>query len=195
MLEIDIREIPVFWINLDADVVRREAMLAFFDENKFENVTRVPGVVHSDHKTGVTLAHLDAFNASPKENFIIMEDDCVKSSWFSPVVTMPNNTDGFYLGVSQAGATPDLLLGLNLIRTVPVSNDICKIENMLAAHAIYYRSRRYARVCMRLTEDALRQDIAHDIFFAMNMRNCNVYCKRRPLFYQHSNTEATNIEW
>ena len=69
MLEIDIRKVPVFWINLDADVVRREAMLTFFATHNFENVTRVPGVVHSDHKTGVTLAHLDAFNASPEENF------------------------------------------------------------------------------------------------------------------------------
>ena len=40
MLEIDIRKIPVFWINLDKDVVRREAMLTFFDENKFESSTK-----------------------------------------------------------------------------------------------------------------------------------------------------------
>ena len=215
MLEIDIRKIPVFWINLDADVVRREAMLKFFETHNFENVTRVPGVVHSEHKTGCGLAHLAAFNAAPAENFIIMEDDCVKSSCFSPVVHMPSNTDGFYLGISRAGAAycPTLVdarltageyrtgsngvrsaHGLGLVQAVPVSSNVCKITNMVSAHAIYYRSSRYARVCANLTEKSLQQDIAHDVLFALNMQNCNVYCTWSPMFYQHSGVEATNIE-
>ena len=158
MLEIDIRKIPVFWINLDADVVRREAMLAFFAENKFENVTRVPGVIA--HKrdadvsklTGQSAAAVAAFDKAPVSNFIVLEDDCVPVQGFSPVVSMPEDTDAFYLGISQAGArvadcANNYHLGLGIVQAVPVTSTVSKITNMLSSHAVYYGSSRYVDMC------------------------------------------------
>ena len=205
MLEIDIRKIPVFWINLDADVVRWEAMLTFFDENKFENVTRVPGVIAHKRDAdvakliGCSAAFVAAFDKAPVSNFIIMEDDCVPVQGFSPVVRMPEDTDAFYLGISQAGASvaacgKNYYLGLGIVQAVPVTSTVSKITNMLSAHSVYYRSLRYAAMCRTARKESIKREINGDILIALNMREHNVYANVRPAFYQHSNIEATNVE-
>jgi len=205
MLEIDIRKIPVFWINLDADVVRREAMLAFFDENKFENVTRVPGVI--GHKRdadvakliGCSAAFVAAFDTAPASNFIVLEDDCVPIKGFSPIVSMPEDTDAFYLGISQAGARvapsgKHYLLGLGIVHVAPVTSTVSKITNMLSAHSVYYRSSSYVAMCRTARKESINREINGDILIALNMQKYNVYANNCPVFYQTSNVAATNIE-
>jgi len=204
MFEIDIRKIPVYWINLAKDVKRRKSMSLFFRRHNFKQAIRIPGVVHAEqhvmsHYIGCMEAHRAAFEAAPADDFIIMEDDCAPTKWFSPILRMPLNTDGFYLGVSLWGAK-SFTETCPYLKAAPVEKQhldegVCKITNMLSTHAIYYRTARYARVCKALIDKARMLNIPHDITYALNMRNCNVYCKRRPLFYQRSSAEITNVEW
>ena len=132
MINIDIREKPVFWINLNDAVDRRSSMERMFDKYGFKNVTRVEGVRHPIGKIGCGKAFLRAFEQAPDEDFIILEDDCVETKMFRPIISLPEDTDGLYLGISMWGLTEEGS-GPN-IRLDVVDESTCRIYNMLSAH-------------------------------------------------------------
>ena len=90
-------------------------------------------------------------------------------------------------------AVANINLGLCVI-TEPVTYELRRVSNMMSAHAIYYRTAKYAGMCSALREDSIRLEVNGDVLFALSMSKHKVYCNRRPIFYQHSNIEATKIE-
>ncbi len=191
-IEIDITKIPVFWINLDEATERKEKMEALFDKHKFENVTRIPGVKHERGLIGCGLAFIEAFKQAPDCGFIILEDDCIETDDFTTKIKIPSNTDAFYLGIS-AWARWNGESGPYL-RGQPVAPNTVRIQNMLSAHAIYYRSRRYADACRQAVDLYIHtHKDHHDIGFANIMGDFNVYCNEKPILYQSSSENVTKI--
>lgn len=192
MINIDIREKPVFWINLNDAVDRRSSMERMFDKYGFKNVTRIEGVRHPIGKIGCGKAFLRAFEQAPDEDFIILEDDCVETKMFRPIISLPEDTDGLYLGISMWGLTEEGS-GPN-IRLDVVDESTFRIYNMLSAHAIYYRTKEFVKLC-RDTVDHwthIKED-HHDMGYAENMENNKVYCMAKPIFYQTSSEQVTNV--
>jgi len=191
MITVDIRELPVFWINLDHQPERKERMEKFFLDEGFSNVTRVPGVVHERTARGCGLAFIDIFKTAPDKNFIIFEDDCVPTEWYDPIIEIPEDTDAFYLGVSgwaRKNGKSGPFLEVELI-----NENTYRIFNMLSGHAIYYRTKEYVDHCKQWCLDYMNESEDNfDIGIAERMNMRRVYCAKKPIVYQTSQAHITN---
>jgi hypothetical protein len=191
-VEIDITKLPVYWINLDEATERRKTMETMFEKHGFENVTRIPGIKHERGLMGCGFAFMEAFKQAPDCGFIIFEDDCVETENFTTKLKIPHNTDAFYLGISAwaryNGESGPYLRGQS------VAPNTVRIANMLSAHAIYYRSRRYTEACKEALDLFINtHEDHHDIGFANIMGDFNVYCNEKPIVYQSSQPHVTKI--
>jgi hypothetical protein len=65
---------------------------------------------------------------------------------------------------------------------------------MLATHAILYISPKYIEIATRVAKWSAENDQHIDQGFALIQKYFNIYALAVPIFYQHSNTDATNIK-
>ncbi len=195
---IDIREKPVFWINLDGATTKRDRMMDMFEKNGFKNVTRVEGVI-SEHGQphGNACAFQETLKVAPNSDFIILEDDAVETINFNPLVRIPEDTDAFYIGISlynQYNLQIDKLEG---------EDDTFRIRNMTSKHAIYYRSEKFVNACKEALDELTTKCVVevpdiglvyHSYVLWGRLQNFhNVYCNKKPIFYQTSAPSITDI--
>lgn len=92
----------IFYINLDKHQERRQRIESFFEKHNFTDVTRIPGVLDENPIVGCAKAYLNVFEEAPDCDFIILEDDCVPTSFFDPEFDMKplGQYDAVYLGAS-----------------------------------------------------------------------------------------------
>ena len=101
-MNLDLREIPAVYINLEQDVERKNSIVDVLDECGFENIIRVDGEYTPERPlAGCSYSHYKALNevAPP---FIIFEDDC-KVKNFRTIIDVPDDSDAVYLGISSWG--------------------------------------------------------------------------------------------
>ena len=98
-----LKDMKIYYINMDKHVDRRKKMEAMFDEHGFTDVTRVAGVVDTDPIIGCAKAYLKVFDQAPNSNVVILEDDCMPTKWFDPNMEMSfdEDIDSVYLGISM----------------------------------------------------------------------------------------------
>lgn len=196
-MKISLKEIPCIYINLDDQPERRTKMESFFERNEISDYRRSPGVrvsgVHPRH--GINKAFQNAFelgfNEFPNTPFIIFEDDVTERECFTTEINVPDDYDAIYLGISAWGRMNGKS-GPYIIAN-SIDENVYKIGNMLAAHAILYNV-DYAKICYDLVKEAKNTGEYHDVVYANNMANFNVYCLRKPIVYQTSSREVTDLE-
>ena len=83
-MNLDLRELPVVYINMDKDVEKRKRIENYIDTIGFKNKIRVVGVQHMEGpRAGCALAQYNAlYEIDPP--FIILEDDATPFS-FDPI--------------------------------------------------------------------------------------------------------------
>lgn len=190
---IDIRNIPTFYINMDKHSDRRNDMVQLGKDVGFKEYSRTKGFSLPKHpKAGCAKSHHSILE-NMQEPTIILEDDCViKNSSYT--LEIPDDTDALYLGLSGWGflGSQSQLNNLEYKRheTFP---GIYKINGMLATHAILYISPEYISMAKKVAKWSGDNDHHIDQGFALIQKYFNVYALKKPIFYQHSNKEATNI--
>jgi len=185
---IDLRDIPVMYINLKHDTYRNKRCIEELQKFGFTNISRIEGIKFENHHfKGCALAHNNALSAL-KPPFIIVEDDIVIKN-LEPIINVPEDADAVYLGISQWGKTEDDF-GENLIYK-NIDKKIVKIKNMLSAHAILYLKKDYVNFCKDLTFTSSISGVPHDHGFADIQNVNNVYAVKDPLFFQKSQIECT----
>jgi hypothetical protein len=204
-MEIDIRELPVFYINLDADPQRRKNMERLFKKLKFKNVTRVPAIDGRDlpircHKgcddcffyrtAGISASFIKAIELAKQvsNRFIIMEDDCVVGN-FTPIISIPDDANAIHLGSSE-GAIRFFDDGyenrewqwpeFDLEESTP---NFHRVYNMTSAHATVFMSHTYADAILECC-DYEKYRAPHDVVSTKIQRNFNVYTTNIPIFWQ-----------
>ena len=108
-----------------------------------------------------------------KDSLEEFEDDVTERECFTTEINVPDDYDAIYLGISGWGR----MNGESgpYIVAESVDDTVCKIGNMLAAHAILYNV-NYAKICHELVQEARDTGEYHDVAYANNMGNFNVYC-------------------
>jgi hypothetical protein len=119
--------------------------------------------------------------------FILLEDDCSATPWFTYTVPIPADADGIYVGISLYSLHPDFDKAVPVIQAVavPEEPELVRIVNMLSTHAVLFNTRRWAEKCLegyRRTYNEKGPD--YDIYQARYIKDFNVYGMKRPLFYQ-----------
>lgn len=182
-MRIDIREIPVFYLNMDKDVEKRFAMESMLEKHGFKNVIRVAAVADPDkYFRGLAETECNVFSQVESYPFLVLEDDClVNSTKF--VFDLPDDADGAYLGVDKDPA----ILYRNFPRYHHVKEDLYKVTNMVSSHAILYISKEMKDMFEKICNYCAFTNPYHiDQYFASVQRFFNIYAFDDPQFYQGS---------
>ena len=193
-MRIDLREIPVVWINLDSATENAKAMQDRLDKHGFKNTHRKsarvipapPGTIPSNaHYVGCAQSHIDILD---DQNYgcplLILEDDAEFSNVFNPIIDIPDDSDGIYLGVSSGN------IGY---QTKQYNDAYMRIGGILATHAILYITEKY-RNSMSVMAKYCINDLKKpwDMGASSLQFQSRVYTPNLPFFYQSDNRQSAN---
>ena len=186
-MNLGLRDIPVLYINMDKDVEKRERIENHIDRLGFKTKIRVPGVAHRDGPlAGCALAQYNALHEIDPP-FIILEDDATPFD-YNPIISIPDDTDALYLGISSWGRmnshSGPFVQWEYYFKEVDIN--LLRVYNMLGTHAILYLNSEYISVCEKIAYHQHNIDEHVDIGFTDVQKYYNVYAFNQPLFYQTS---------
>lgn len=182
-----------YYINLEKDKAGNQKIKDILSKHKFSDWRRAPGFPDSKKINGVSLAHKNILESlrDYEKPFCVLEND-VEVRKFVRTVSVPDDADALYLGVSCMGAYHGT--DERQISAEKKSKNIYRIYNMLAAHSIVYFNSDYVKEVLRVIEFCHKNNIPHDIGIAEVMKYWNVYGLNEPMFYQSGNYEKyTNL--
>ena len=193
-MKIDLRNVPVTWINLDTHTENAKNITEHLDSLGFTNHYRTAGVIddtpgqgpygiRKGHYIGVGRAMMNAWSTiKDKLPGLVLEDDVVASEDFQPVIEVPDNVDAVYLGVSHAGQ----------VEAKDIGGGWARVKNMLAAHAILYCSERYMNAVEQMTNHCLFEEcVPFDLGTAKLQNDFFVITPHKPFFYQSDSRQST----
>lgn len=193
-MKIDLREIPVVWINLDSATKNAESMTKNLSRHGFQKIHRksacvIPapeGTIPSNaHYVGCAQSHIDILDdTSYSTPLLILEDDAEFSSAFTPIIEIPDDTDGIYLGISSGNVN---------YQTKRYDENYLRIGGILATHAILYVTDQYRHIMSGVAKYCIHQmkqpwDVGAS---AMQYQN-KVYTPNIPFFYQSDQRDSAN---
>ena len=182
-MNLDLREIPAVYINLDQDVEKNESMKFMLNQCEFKNIIRVDAEYTPDNPlAGCSLSHYNALSEVDPP-FIVFEDDC-KIKTFCSTIEIPDDSDAVYLGISSWGRMNSH--SGPFVQSENVGFGMVRIYNMLSAHSVLYLDEEYTSLCRRISYNSYETAQHQDIGFAEIQRYYNVYAFNDPLFYQTS---------
>lgn len=191
---IDLREIPTVWINLDKATENAKIMAERFEKYGFKNTHRKsgliidppPGTHHSiSHFMGCGQSHIDILADSKYScPLLVLEDDIEFVENFNPVLEIPDDSDGVYLGISHGG---------NSYQTKKINENYFRIAGVLAAHAILYINPMFRADMKNVGLHCLYNlQTPWDVGTAAIQKLYKVYSPIKPLVFQSNDRENAN---
>ena len=190
---IDILNTPTYWFTTTDKEDRMEVIEDMFCRLGFSNVTKQVSERVSDGRVGCTMAHMKAQQTAENEGNIpalFLEDDCVETEHFKPTIEVPDDCDAIYLGHSHWGVQGFMSKGAGA-EWSSVNDDIIRVHNMLAAHAVLIINPEYLHDCRKYHKMNIEDPWWHDCSTATRMKYWNVYSPRQPYLYQREQAQAT----
>jgi len=190
MITVNLLESPVYYINLDDEEDKRKSTETLLKRMGFRNVQRIPAIFHPKGRIiGCARSHYEILkNATPP--FIVIEDDCALNKDFVNMIELPDDADALYLGISHWGRY--LNHSGPYVHYEKLNDEIVRVYNMLATHAIMYLSQPYIDICKRIAYHYGYEVEGHlDIGFAEIHKLYNVYSLDEPLFRQYDWSAVT----
>lgn len=193
-MKIDLREIPVVWINLDSATENAKKMEERFKKYGFKNTHRQSGLIIPPppgtdksiaHFMGCGQSHINILdNKNYSTPLLILEDDIEFIDNFNPVIEIPDNSDGVYLGVSH---------GNMYYGSCRYDENYLRISGILAAHAILYVTPQYREKMSEIGKYCLNVlNKPWDIGTAGLQSYYKVYTPNEPMVYQSNERQSAN---
>ena len=190
-MKLTLTDIPVYYVNLEGEDVKRERTESMLKQLGFKDVKRFNAIRHEAGRiVGCARSHHAILSSGIKPPFIILEDDCAINTKFKTEVELPDNADALYMGISHWGR----YIGHSgpYVHTTKVNNEIVRVHSMLATHAIMYISEEYVNICKRVAYHHGYEIEDHlDIGFAEIHKLYNVYSYDEPIFRQYEWSAVT----
>lgn len=188
-MNLDLREIPAIYINLDKDVEKKERIESQLKELGFKTIIRLSATYDNNSKRGCAISHAYALEEVDPP-FIVFEDDCIALD-FRPEIEIPDDADAVYLGISSWGRMNSH--SGPFVQYEKIDNDILRVYNMLGAHAILYLNEDFVDLYKRIAYHGYCISDHMDIGFAEVQKYYDVYAFNKPMFCQTS-SNGTNSE-
>jgi hypothetical protein len=184
---LDLRQCETLVLNLAEDVERRESVVDLCERLGL-SYQLIDALKCSPGRIGCGLSHLKALRqADPTRPTLVLEDDIAITEDFAAVLTVPDDADAVYLGVSAYGAVEmiDYIGFTGRLLADEASDGLMRVYNLLAAHATVYLTERYRRAAIEaIVESIVDRDWDPDRGLAMIQADFNVYAVQHPAFYQ-----------
>lgn len=183
-MKIKLTEVPVYYINLDSQDEKRKRTETMLKQMGFNAVQRFSAIEHESGRiVGCARSHYELLSVC-KPPFIILEDDCTLNREIVNYFELPDNSDSLYLGISHWGRY--LNHSGPYVHYEKINEEIIRVFNMLATHAIMYLSESYVEMCRRISFYYGYVVEGHlDIGFAEIQKFFNVYSFDNPIFRQY----------
>jgi hypothetical protein len=193
-MKIDLRKIPIVWINLDSAVENAKIMQGRLDQYGFKNTHRKSGLIIPPppgtdksiaHFKGCGQSHIDILdNKEYSTPLLILEDDIEFVDNFNPVIDIPDDSDGVYLGISH---------GNRYYQSCRHDENYLRIGGILAAHAILYVTPQFREAMSNIGKHCLNVlQRPWDMGTAAIQQHFKVYAPNEPFFYQSNDRESSN---
>ena len=193
-MKIDLREIPVVWINLDSATENAKKMEERFKKYGFKNTHRQSGlIIPPPPGTDKSIAHFKGcgqthINILDNKNYstplLVLEDDVEFVDGFNPVLDIPDNSDGVYLGISH---------GNLYYASCRYNENYLRIGGILAAHAILYVTDSYRQNMSNVGKHCLNElNQPWDLGTAALQMHFKVYTPNEPFVYQSNDRQSAN---
>jgi hypothetical protein len=199
-MKLDLRNIPIFWINSEFATDRREKMIQLFERCGFKKTHRIDAVIHENKVVGCALSHIKALCVEDPY-FIVMEDDIQETSDLKMEIEIPEDFDAFYLGTSywpnEINRARSSLLS-NSTQKKKINEDIYQISHMTALHAVLYKNGDYNKAAAKNIYQYLfnpNGNLHCDVVTAELQSSYKVYAASRPFFYQEDKNNPDNKFW
>ena len=200
-MKIDLRDVKCVYINLDKATQNKKEMEEQCKSLEFKNYERLSARVVApptpeppEHLMpaastwwniyrGVAQSHIDILenNDCP---IIILEDDAKVTEDWNPIIEVPDDTDGVYLGCSHSD-------GRYTARDV--GNNMAQITGVFSTHAIMYLTEKYKSEVIAIAKElAYNQNIATDMGWCKLQNYFKVVTPHKPFFYQDDDRESLN---
>jgi hypothetical protein len=187
---INLKELPIYYVNLEADVQRKINFLRWTKKKGFQKPVRIAGIRSAEYYLGLAEAQHKAVKIGIESGgpFIIMEDDAAPNyEGENYVIKVPNDADAVYLGASPYAVdknNPES--AVKQAEFDKIGKDLYRVKNTLSAHAILYLTERYAMAALNQLRLSFSSYPRHlDLAFAENLLpRYNVYFIK-PFFYQN----------
>jgi len=190
-------DIPVIYINVpkvkERDIKTREVLqnLGF---KKIYRVDAIDPTEKTEHKslTYNTKALISLSKTCKtilqnfKPPFIVMEDD-IDIYEFQKTISVPDNIDALYLGLSKWGSR-----GLTLYEETGLDN-LVRVFDMKNAHAILYLTQEYVDFVLRGLDFSIYYEHHDDVVFAIGQIFFNIFATKVPMFTQYSHENQENF--
>jgi hypothetical protein len=184
-MKVKLIDIPAYYINLESDKDRNDKTYSLLSSLNFRIIKRTPGFKNKRHAVGVGMAHQNVLDSRKHYDtpFIVFEDD-IAVTHFDHIIDIPEDADAIYLGVSKMGVINNEHKELIIADKVNGYDNVYRIYNMLAAHAILYLNQDYVAGLAEETKRCLDAKIPVDIGMANYMKDRKVYALDKPMFIQ-----------
>jgi len=196
-MKIKLTDIPCFYINMDKSPKRSENTRRILETLGFKSITRISGVEADNPAYGCAMSHLSILENAPGYPFIIFEDD-IDTKNFMEEIDIPDNADALYLGNHMHNANSiyadvgDMYTMLTNKRYPPLEDvrsfdQIYRVRDMLATHAILYISKDFVASAAKLIKSGLHASrvVPLDVTLAKMQFHNNVYVVKDPMFWQN----------
>ena len=189
-MKINLTSIPIFYINLDDQDQKRKHTENMLKRMGFKYVERFSALRHEAGRIiGCARSHYEILKTQ-KPPFIILEDDCELNKEFVDEIELPDDADSLYLGISHWGRY--LNHSGPYVHITKVNEELVRVHNMLATHAILYLTEPYVDICKRISYHFGYEVENHlDIGFAEIHKLYNVFSFDKPLFRQYEWSAVT----
>jgi hypothetical protein len=183
-MNLDLREIPFYYINLDDAVERKTRTENHLKALGIKSINRIPAVRHSNGFAGCARTVSDFLHQITEGPFVLIEDDIEVKHW-DPIIEVPDDADALYLGISGWGR----MNGHSgpFVQWEQVEDNLLRVYNMLSGHAIVYLSGEWVEMARRCCHHAgYVIESYYDVQIAEVQRFFNIYALDDPYFYQTS---------
>lgn len=184
-MKINLLSLRVYYINLHKDKKKNIKTLRLLESLGFKNINRCPGFLTESYISGSGNAYQNVLLSryDKGDPFILFEDD-IEAIHLDHIIDVPDDADAIYLGVSKMGIINGGDEENLLVSKVSGYDNLYKINNMLATHAILYLNMDYVKSASDAAQRYLDLGLPHDLGIAENMKDWNVYAFDRPMFIQ-----------
>lgn len=191
---IDLREIPIVWINLDSATENAKKMEERFQKYGFKKTYRQPGLIIPPppgtdksiaHFKGCGWSHITILdNTNYSSPILVLEDDIEFVDNFNPVLDIPDDSDAVYLGISHGNVH---------YGSCRYDKNYLRIAGILAAHAILYVTPQFRQQMSNIGKYCLNiLNKPWDVGTAAIQQHFKVYTPNTPVIYQSNERQSSN---
>lgn len=216
MSQVNLRNLPFYWLNVDSRpdrALHMQAQLHGFINDRVDG-SPSPLLQRIDdgrqHFVGAPLGHARVIDYAVRrmgatfEPFVLCEDDI---AWTVPpgpepiVVDYPPDADAIYLGISACGTQPAVHdYHMEIVREQSATHPhLQRVYNMLTAHAVLFLSFRYTMAYFAAMIESCASRQPCDCISTRLSATHQVYALGEPIFYQHGavggQETMTKIAW